>query len=70
MNCPECGSACGRDEVDNGVAVLCGPWGCGCGWSEDEAYRHSDEHDSRGGFTPPQSVEHVAGTQALEEWTR
>jgi len=33
--CPACGGACDRDEVDIGVGVLCGPWGCSCcGWVE------------------------------------
>lgn len=35
MNCPECGAPCDRDEVDIGVGVQCGPWGCfDCGWTE------------------------------------
>jgi len=54
MKCPECGAGCSRDEVDVGVGVLHGPWGCACGWSEDERYCHNPDPriDSRGGFTP------------------
>lgn len=38
--CPRCGGETGRDEVDIGVGIQCGPWGCisGCGWSECEEY--------------------------------
>lgn len=53
MKCPECGGDCGRDEVDNGIMVLMGPWGCGCGWSEDAEYRHLEKFDAKGGYTPP-----------------
>lgn len=36
MVCPQCGSLnVDRDEVDIGVGVHCGPWGCfDCGWTE------------------------------------
>ncbi len=35
MNCPKCAEECWRDEVDVGVGVIYGPWGCCCcGWSE------------------------------------
>ena len=35
MDCPHCGEECVRDEVDIGVGVTCGPYGCySCGWSE------------------------------------
>lgn len=36
MRCPKCGSThVDRDEVDIGVGVQCGPWGCfDCGWTE------------------------------------
>lgn len=59
MTCPRCGSDCGRDEVHNGVAMLYGPWGCSCGWSEDSRYDQSEIEqpasgriDQWGGFTP------------------
>ncbi len=37
MNCPECGEEdLHREEVDVGVGVITGPFGClNCGWSED-----------------------------------
>jgi hypothetical protein len=49
-DCDKCGEECNRDEVDVGVGVITGPWGCpGCGWSEDEAYDLTnpdrDKHD-------------------------
>lgn len=36
MKCPNCGSECERDEVDNGVGMQAvGPWGCfECHWVE------------------------------------
>jgi len=58
MLCPRCGNECRRDEVHNGLAWLYGPWGCSCGWSEDERYdqlvveQPEDGHvDQLGGFT-------------------
>lgn len=39
MKCPECGEACVRDEVDIGVGIQYGPWGCTeCSWSEIRDY--------------------------------
>lgn len=63
MNCPECGAKCGRDEVDVGVGLIYGPWGCwDCGWSEESKYDLRDgprfdeetggEFDQFGGLTP------------------
>lgn len=66
MTCPRCGSVCGRDEVDVGVGVMYGPWGCYCGWSESAEYDVSEgpkltpegyEIDQWGGLTPPQILE-------------
>ena len=35
MKCKKCGAECIRDEVDIGVGVQYGPWGCPeCGWSQ------------------------------------
>jgi len=36
FTCPRCGSHDGqRDEVDIGVGIQYGPWGCAaCGWTE------------------------------------
>ena len=42
MDCPKCGEGCSRDEVDVGVGVICGPYGCICGWSEDPTYDSSE----------------------------
>ena len=37
-DCPHCGEACDREEVDVGVGTVYGPWRCpGCGWSAEEA---------------------------------
>ena len=69
MECPKCGEECMRDEVDVGVGVIYGPYGCYCGWSESPEYDSSDgespkqkEHpdclvDSRGGLTPRKPIE-------------
>ncbi len=39
MICPKCSTPCHRDEVDVGVGIISGPYGCpGCGWSEDFEY--------------------------------
>lgn len=63
--CEKCGTPCDRDEVDVGVGVIYGPWGCSyCGWSDDERYDCSNGQptaqadypnhviDCRGGGTP------------------
>lgn len=58
--CPNCGSECWRDEVDVGVGIIYGPWGCPCGWSEWDRYNRlgSPEEvpgyrvDQWGGLTP------------------
>jgi len=42
MNCPLCNESCERDEVDVGVGVIFGPYGCWrCKWSEDPRYDSS-----------------------------
>lgn len=53
MDCPRCGDKCDRDSVHNGVAMLFGPWGCHCGWSENEEYDQKDGPliDEKGGVT-------------------
>lgn len=68
MKCPKCNAECIRDEVDVGVGVMFGPWGCMCGWSEDSRYDSSEgestaqkeypEHivDSRGGIIPRATI--------------
>lgn len=71
MVCPNCKAQCSRDSADNGVAVLYGPWGCHCGWSEVPEYnlltRQSEDEggyklDQWGGLTPS-----AAMVQALEQ---
>lgn len=61
MTCPKCGRECDRDEVDVGVGIIHGPYGCVCGWSEDNRYNVFSEEfikvdgyvvDSKGGLTP------------------
>jgi len=59
MKCPNCGSEeVWRDEVDVGVGVIYGPYGCAdCGWSESAKYDASEQPldeglDQWGGFTP------------------
>lgn len=47
MDCPKCGSACGREEAHNGVGLVCGPYGCICGWSEWPEYDLSDGQSPR-----------------------
>ena len=37
MKCPRCGGECWRDEVDIGVGIQYGPWGCSeCHWQEGD----------------------------------
>ena len=52
MTCPQCGSECERDEVDNGVGMeAVGPWGCpNCHWVEDRPKWLVDSDDN------PQSI--------------
>jgi hypothetical protein len=43
MKCPKCHSECSRDEVDNGVDTMYGPYGCfNCGWSDNSEYDISE----------------------------
>ena len=50
--CPECGESCDRDEVDVGVGIIYGPWGCySCGWSEYD--REQAEADHPGWYCDP-----------------
>lgn len=47
MTCPKCGcDECHCDEVDVGVGVIKGPYGCpACGWSESPEYDLSEGRD-------------------------
>ena len=58
LQCPHCGAECWRDSAHNGLAMLYGPWGCECGWSEYEEYDQAiieqpadGRVDQWGGFT-------------------
>jgi len=43
MDCPNCGGECWRTQVDIGVGVISGPYGCpNCGWSEWSEYDARD----------------------------
>lgn len=43
QDCPKCGDECWRNEVDVGLGIIYGPWGCSsCGWSEHPDYDRSD----------------------------
>ena len=62
MDCPNCEHECYRDSADIGIGIMYGPWGCPCGWSEDERYNQltgpkKTENDYKidqyGGATPP-----------------
>jgi len=66
MKCPKCGNdECHREEVDVGVGIIYGPWGCSeCGWSESEEYDLSDgkdPFDEKGGFTDQYGVYYPPG---------
>ena len=54
MKCENCGAECGRDEVDVGVGIIYGPYGCGCGWSEDERYNMLGNPEQHEGYTTDQ----------------
>jgi hypothetical protein len=71
MTCPECGEACERDEVDNGVGMEpCGPWGCPeCQWFEGKEPREPGDPDGeafRGGEAAAYEREQMAGWQRLK----
>jgi hypothetical protein len=65
MKCPKCGTDCEREEVDVGVGVISGPWGCfGCGWSENTEYDLSEGKspiDEKGGVTDQCGVYYPPG---------
>lgn len=65
-DCPNCGTRCARDEVDVGVGIIAGPWGCpGCGWSEYSEYDLSegaDPVDDKGGAIDQYGGYHPRGS--------
>ena len=38
IDCPNCVNEAFRESVDVGVGVIFGPYGCYCGWSENDKY--------------------------------
>lgn len=70
--CPKCECTdLRRDEVDVGVGIIYGPYGCpSCGWSEDGTYDLSGDRDpldewggaidQYGGYHPPGSSMAIA----------
>lgn len=60
--CPKCGELCGRDEVHNGIAMIYGPWGCVCGWSEWPEY---DLSSGRSPMTPGGIIDQYGGLLPL-----
>ena len=53
MKCENCNGECQRDEVDVGVDVMHGPYGCpNCGWSEYDEYNQltGEKRDESGQF--------------------
>jgi hypothetical protein len=60
MDCPKCKSECFREDVDVGVGIIYGPYGCAqCGWSEDPYYNSSNgppeaEREDPGYWATPQ----------------
>lgn len=64
--CPACGGGCCRESADVGIGIIYGPWGCPCGWSEDERYNllagpklteRGGMIDQYGGITPREALE-------------
>ena len=52
MICENCGEEAWRESCDVGVGVIYGPYGCPCGWSEDDRYNLLDGQKTteKGGF--------------------
>lgn len=61
--CPNCGAEdLWRDEVDVGVGIIYGPYGCPCGWSESGEYNHLDSAGREDGLrTDPWGGVYPAG---------
>lgn len=71
MKCPKCNTECDRDEVDVGVGVITGPYGCpNCQWSEYPEYDLSegkDPLDEKGGMIDQYGGYHPPGSFNLDE---
>jgi hypothetical protein len=59
--CKNCGEEAWRESCNIGVGIIYGPYGCPCGWSEDDRYNIIDGNkitkkgsriDQWGGLTP------------------
>lgn len=66
MNCPKCGCEADRDEVDVGVGVIYGPYGCYCGWSEDSRYDSSSGPSPASLENPGWYVDSCGGMQRID----
>lgn len=51
--CPGCGEEMSREEVDIGVGIIYGPYGCWCGYSE-----YPKQPDRPGWWTDQWGVSH------------
>ncbi len=63
--CPRCGDIVWRDDVDVGVGRIYGPYGCSCGWSEDDEYDLTTRDagpDEKGGYIDQWGGYHPAGS--------
>jgi hypothetical protein len=56
QECPNCHEGAYRESVDVGVGIIYGPWGCPCGWSEDDKYNQllNGPTHSEGGYRTDQ----------------
>lgn len=67
MDCPKCGNECDRDEVDVGVGVIYGPYGCyACGWSDDPEYDSSEGESEKQKQYPNHYVDPCGGLTPLK----
>ena len=64
--CPRCGEPCDRESVDVGVGIIYGPYGCGCGWSEDPQYDRSSGTSPAQLANPGYYVDSKGGMQRVE----
>lgn len=54
LDCPSCGHEAYRETADVGVGIIFGPWGCPCGWSEDDRYNQPQGPTSASGVRTDQ----------------
>lgn len=65
MICPRCSEECDRYDVDVGVGVIYGPWGCACGWSEAPEYDRSSGSSEAERANPGFHVDSMGGMQRV-----